>query len=70
MYGIRVCISVRKWVQTHYNKALAIIALTAHALEQYERRAYEADMQGFLTKPINVQHLGSGFKGSWKNAHC
>lgn len=68
MDGITACISIRKWEKLHHNPSIAIVALTAHALEEYERRAYEAGMQGFLTKPINVQRLGAVLQGQLEKA--
>lgn len=34
-----------------------IVAITAHAIDEEKDRCIEAGMNGFLTKPINVEHL-------------
>ncbi len=59
MDGVTSCKSIRDWERLNDVQAVPIVVLTAHALEEYERQAYEAGMQGFLTKPINVEKLGS-----------
>jgi CheY-like chemotaxis protein len=36
---------------------IPILALTAHAMKEYEERCYQAGMDGFLTKPLLPQQL-------------
>jgi CheY-like chemotaxis protein len=36
---------------------IPILALTAHALKEYEELCYQAGMDGFLTKPLMPQQL-------------
>ena len=48
---------IRDWERTAQSDVVPIIALTAHALEQYEQKAKQSGMQGFLTKPIDTSLL-------------
>ena len=68
MDGISACESIRRWERRHERSPITIVALTAHALDDYEKRAYQAGMQGFLTKPLDVRKLG-GVLQSHMNAH-
>jgi len=36
---------------------IPIFALTAHALKDYEDKCYEVGMDGYLTKPIDIDKL-------------
>ena len=36
---------------------IPIIALTANAFEEDKNKAYEAGMNGFIAKPINIEKL-------------
>ncbi len=50
---------IRDWENVSKTSSVPIIALTAHALEQYEVEAIEHGMQGLLTKPIDTTLLES-----------
>lgn len=57
--------------QHHINKPITIIALTAHAFDQFKNKALDAGMNGHLAKPINtkiiVQFLSQFIEESDKN---
>jgi len=36
---------------------IPVIALTAHALDEFEQKSYEAGMNGFQTKPLQIESL-------------
>ncbi len=38
-------------------KDIPIIALTAHALKDYEDKSFDAGMNGYLTKPVDINLL-------------
>lgn len=44
------------------NAEIPIIALTAHALKKYEEASFEAGMNGYLTKPVDIDHLKETLK--------
>ncbi len=55
--GLVTVRQLRLWEQEHQQPRLPVIALTAHALPQYEQLCREAGMDGFLSKPIMMQQL-------------
>lgn len=58
MDGVSACREIRRWERSVERSPIPIIALTAHALEHYEKEAYKAGMQDFLTKPVDIDRLG------------
>lgn len=54
-------------VKTYGESCPKIIALTANALIEDERRCLEAGMAGYISKPINVQKLRDGLAECWAN---
>lgn len=57
MDGLQACKEIRAWEEKEGLEKTAIIALTAHALSDYEKLAYEEGMQGFLKKPVDQDAL-------------
>lgn len=45
---------------------IPILAMTANAFEEDKKSAYEAGMNGFITKPINIQKLFETLRGVLK----
>ena len=39
-----------------------IIAMTAHAIEEYRRASFEAGMDGFTTKPVQAETIASALR--------
>jgi len=59
MDGLEATRIIRAGGENVINPAVPIIALTAHALKDYERLSREAGMNHYLTKPPNIQKLES-----------
>lgn len=57
--GLKATRLIRKYELRHQLPAIPIIALTAHALAEFQRRCYEAGMDGFLNKPLSMLELQS-----------
>lgn len=57
--GLKATRLIRKYELRHQLPAKPIIALTAHALAEFQRRCYEAGMNGFLNKPLSMLELQS-----------
>ncbi len=57
MDGIEATEAIRNNHGLVRNPKIPIIALTAHALNDYEERCYKAGMDSYLTKPIDIDKL-------------
>ncbi|MCU0288452.1 MAG: response regulator, partial [Acidobacteria bacterium] len=54
MDGYEAALKIRE-MEANSGKHTPIIALTAHALESYQKRSYSSGMDDFLTKPIDPE---------------
>lgn len=57
MTGFDVTRQIRREEEESGASRTPIIALTAHALGEYRHRAFESDMDGYLTKPVRSEAL-------------
>ncbi len=57
MDGMEVTRSVRKWERERGREQTPIVALTAHALSEQEKKCREAGCNAYLTKPICEDEL-------------
>jgi PAS domain S-box-containing protein len=55
--GIETTIAIRDLERSHSRKPVPIIALTARAMIIEIERCFQAGMDGFLTKPVNLDKL-------------
>lgn len=59
MDGLDATREIRKGNYRVRRPDIPIVALTAHALKDYEDKSYEAGMNGYLTKPVDISQLTS-----------
>lgn len=59
MDGIEATEAIRRNHGSVRNPKIPIIALTAHALKEYEERCYKVGMDNYLTKPIDIEKLSA-----------
>jgi signal transduction histidine kinase/ActR/RegA family two-component response regulator len=59
MDGIEATQAIRNGNDNVRNPKIPIIALTAHALKAYEEKCYEAGMNSYLTKPVDIEKLSA-----------
>jgi signal transduction histidine kinase/ActR/RegA family two-component response regulator len=57
MDGLAATREIRRWEEATGRQRLPIIALTANAYDEDRRRCLAAGMDGFLTKPIDLDEL-------------
>jgi signal transduction histidine kinase/ActR/RegA family two-component response regulator len=57
MDGIEATEAIRNNHGAVRNPKIPIIALTAHALKDYEEKCYKAGMDSYLTKPVDIEKL-------------
>ncbi len=57
MDGLDATRAIRKGKNKVKNPKIPIVALTAHALQDYEEKSYAAGMDDYLTKPVDINHL-------------
>ena len=57
MDGIEATIAIRLGKENIINPDIPIIALTAHALKDYEEKSFKAGMNSYLTKPVDIDKL-------------
>ncbi len=55
--GLQATRKIRQWEQQQNLKPITIIALTAHALPEYQIRCREAGMNDYMTKPLLLPEL-------------
>ncbi len=60
--GYRATEFIRKWEEENNIIPITIIAVTAHALEEFEVKSIKAGMNAFVTKPIVQRELKSAIK--------
>jgi CheY-like chemotaxis protein/anti-sigma regulatory factor (Ser/Thr protein kinase) len=57
MDGYETSRRIRQWQYAQSGANFTIIALTAHAMDEYKEASLEAGMDGHLSKPIRLQEL-------------
>jgi signal transduction histidine kinase/CheY-like chemotaxis protein/HPt (histidine-containing phosphotransfer) domain-containing protein len=57
MTGFEATRHIRQNALSAGHRRTPVIALTAHALNEYREKAFECDMDAYLTKPIRVDEL-------------
>ncbi|MCU7938015.1 MAG: response regulator [gamma proteobacterium symbiont of Bathyaustriella thionipta] len=57
MDGYEATIKIREQEQIGHKHAIPIVALTANAMDGEQQNCYDAGMDKYLTKPINIAHL-------------
>ncbi|MBN3036198.1 MAG: tetratricopeptide repeat protein, partial [Bacteroidales bacterium] len=57
MDGLEATEAIRRGEGQVLNPEIPVIALTAHALKDYERRSMNAGMNHYLTKPVDIRKL-------------
>ena len=57
--GLEAFADIRQYELENQKENTPVIALTANALAQDKKRFFEAGMEGFLSKPINITELES-----------
>lgn len=57
MDGLEATRVIRSGKEQVKNSQIPIIALTAHALKDYEDKSYNAGMNNYLTKPVDIEQL-------------
>ncbi|HQV24039.1 MAG TPA: response regulator, partial [Agitococcus sp.] len=55
--GLEATKQIRAWEKHTQRKPVHIIALTAHALPEYQQRCLAAGMDDYLTKPLLLEQL-------------
>ncbi len=57
MDGITACRLIREGGAGSENKTIPIIAMSAHVLDEYKEKSFQAGMNAFLAKPVDINHL-------------
>ncbi len=59
MDGVEAARRIRDGEAGEENRRVPVMAMTAHALPEYRKKCEEAGMDGFVTKPVDVQALNA-----------
>ncbi len=62
MDGFEATRSIREYERSHSLKAIPIVALTAHALEEHREAVFASGMNDYLGKPISLNRLYATFE--------
>lgn len=57
MDGLDATRAIRAGEQNVMDPKIPVVALTAHALRDYEEKSYDAGMNNYLTKPVDINQL-------------
>lgn len=57
MDGLDATKAIRKGEKAVRNPEIPVVALTAHALRDYEEKSYSVGMNNYLTKPVDINQL-------------
>ncbi len=57
MDGLDATRAIREGKHNVRNPRIPVVALTAHALQDYEEKSYDAGMDNYLTKPVDINQL-------------
>jgi signal transduction histidine kinase/CheY-like chemotaxis protein/sensor domain CHASE-containing protein len=68
MDGLEASVKIRR--ELPVDQQPRIIALTAHALGEDEKRCLAAGMDGHITKPVKAGVLQDALIGVWQKMHC
>lgn len=60
MDGFTSTAAIRKFESFSQLPETPIIALTAHAVDDFDKHCYQAGMNGYLTKPLSLERLEEG----------
>lgn len=63
MDGLDATKAIRKGEHSVRNPKIPVIALTAHALQDYEEKSYAVGMNNYLTKPVDINQLSEVLQG-------
>jgi len=61
MDGYEAVINIREAERAENLPPLKVVALTAHALDEYRKKAFDSGMDDHLTKPINRKYMQAFF---------
>jgi len=59
MGGLAACAAIRDWERTSRGKRIAIVAMTAHAMQGDREHFLGAGMDGYISKPVDLAALTS-----------
>ena len=62
MDGLEATRRIRDSQSTVLNRDIPIIAMTAHAMEGYKKKCFEAGMNDYVTKPVSPQALAGALE--------
>ena len=62
MDGLEATRHIRDSQSTVLNRDIPVIAMTAHAMQSYKDKCFEAGMNDYVTKPISPQALAGALE--------
>ena len=66
MDGFLATDRIREYENRHFMPPVPIVALTAHALPEYQERCLTGGMDAYLAKPVQLRMLSKVLEGCWQ----
>ncbi|HEX5278343.1 MAG TPA: 7TM diverse intracellular signaling domain-containing protein [Fluviicoccus sp.] len=66
MDGFLATERIRQYEQQHFMPPVPIVALTAHALPEYQERCLAGGMDAYLAKPVQLRMLSEVLENCWR----
>ncbi|KAF0239603.1 MAG: putative two-component hybrid sensor and regulator [bacterium] len=66
MDGLEATRRIRAGAVGDKNRTIPIVAMTAHVITEFRARCVDIGMNGFVSKPVDIEELNTNIKKAFK----